>query len=358
MNQFCKNFLKLSWAVILLAPAVVFAKDEALTNAGAGLKIHAVVKSNRTNIYEGDIVDLDLRKGKSVDTLIGSGEDYSGYVVAEVEKCRDEKFYQLFKRKIVKGKPISENLVVDKVTCQKGLASLIYEMKFEDLCKEGESVEFSLAEEGSGKPVYVLGAVVPKIQITHWESYLFINENFQYMPLEKVQPFKNVDNVYVVLSTAFSKFLNGQNAKVEYSIEKNGSLQRYVQEFVLEYGEHSLDLSRHKDNLEIGDVITANYTIGDFKYTNVFKVSRDYSQQVFFEKGIVHYNLEVNDVDWYISDSLICFFDGCDYARGGKSIEISHPLGNPLGGVHYGNYEIHMTLNGYTHLFVNTSLLK
>lgn len=324
----------------------------------AGMKIYSVVKSNRENIYEGDIVDLELRKGKIVESLIGSGEDYSGYVVSEVEKCRDGKFYQLFKRKVSKDNSNSEKTLVDKVSCQKGLASLIYEMKFEDLCEAGESVEFSILEEGSTKSAHVLGAVFPKIQITHWESYLFINESFAYQPSLSTQEFKGIDNVYLVISTAFSKFLNGQNAKIEYSIDKKGIVQNYTQEFLLEYGEHSIDLGQHKNNLEIGDIVTVNYTVGDFKYTHVFHVNREYDQQVLLDGGAVHYNLELNDVDWYIADSLVCFYPNCDYSRGGKSIEITHSVGESMGAVNFGNYELHMTLNGYTHLFINTSWVQ
>lgn len=357
MNRFCKKMLNVFVILGLFAPTFVFA-DNSNNEASAALKIFTVVKSNRTNIYEGDIVDLELRKGKVVQALIGSGEDYSGYVVSEVEKCTDGKYYELSKRKISKGKPISENLVVARVSCQKGLASLVYEMKFEDLCKENESIEFLISEEGTGKTVYVLGSVFPKNEITHWESYLFINESFNYQPLTSVQSFKSVDNVYLVLSTAFSKLLNGQTVISDYSIEKNGVVQKYNQEFILEYGEHSIDLGQHKNNLDIGDVVTVNYTVGDFKYSHVFRVNRDYSQQVFIENGIVHYDLQVNDVDWYISDSLVCLYDNCDYSRGGKSIEITHSVGESMGKVHFGNYEIHMTLNGYTHLFINTSLVE
>jgi len=333
---------------------------EAMADSTGSMKIHAIVKSNRTNIYEGDIEDLDLKKGKVIQSLIGSSDDYSGTVVAEVTQCRNGKFYQLFKRKVAANGSASGKVVpVEKVSCQNGLASLMYEIKAEDICAQGESIEFSLNEEGSKKPSTVLGSVFPKVTISSWESYLFIDEQFKYNPQQVTQEYIGVADVYLVLSTAFAKLLNGQQAVVDYSIMKKGVISNYRKTVTLEDGSHSLDISQYEYGLDVGDTVTAKYSVGGLEYTNVFTVVKDYTQKVSLKDNLLVYSLEVNDVDWYIADQLSSVFKGADYNRGGRSIDVFHQVTTtPLGGSTYGNYELHMTLNGYKALYLNTSVVQ
>lgn len=333
---------------------------ETMADSTGSIKIHAIVKSNRTNIYEGDIEDLDLKKGKILQVLIGSSDDSSGAIVAEVTQCRNGKFYQLFKRKVAaNGSSSGKVIPVEKVSCQNGLASLMYEIKAEDMCTPGESIEFSLNEAGSKKPSTVLGSVYPKVTISSWESYLFIDEQFKYDPQQMNQEYIGVADVYLVLSTAFAKLLNGQQAVVDYSISKNGVIRNYRKTFILEDGAHSLDISQYEYGLNVGDTVTAKYSVGGLEYTNVFTVMKDYAQTVSLKDNRLVYSLEMNDVDWYIADQLSSVFKGADYSRGGRSIDVFHQTTTtPLGGSTYGNYELHMTLNGYKTLYLNTSVVQ
>lgn len=326
--------------------------------ATASMKVRAIVKSNRENIYEGDIEDRPLVKGKVVESLIGSSDDLSGNVSVELLDCREGKTYHFTKRRInSSGKPISSEEIISEDHCQAGLAFMSYDLKAEDLGKRGEAIEFSFREEGSKKTV-VLGAVAPKVMISAWESHLFIDEQFNYIPTQTVQSYRGVADVYLLLATAFSKVLNGQTATVDYSINKNGVVTNYHDQFVLEAGTHELEISQFEKKIEVGDIITYRYTVGAFTFSNVFKVQKDYTQTVSLKDGRLTYALVVNDVDWYMADPLSSVFKGADYNRGGRSIDVTHLVSEPLGGDVYGNYVLHMTLNGYTNLYLNTSVVK
>jgi len=327
--------------------------------AAPALKIQATIKSNRTNIYEGDTEELALKKGKVVQVLIGAGDDSTGTVAVEATQCRDGKFYQLSKRKIAKdGSSLGKLVPLERTSCQVGLAFLSYDLSVEDICAPGESIEFSLKEEGSSKPSTVLGSVFPKVTISDWESYLFIYEQFKYDPQQAEQKYVGVTHVFLSLSTAFAKVLNGQKAFVDYSINKKGVLSNYHSEFELEDGTHSLDLTMHEHGLDVGDTVTLKYSIAGFKHTKVFTVMKDYTQRVSLADKRVVYSLVVNDLDWYIAEPLNSVFKGLDYNRGGRHIDISHLVATPLGGRTYGNYDLHMTLNGYKNLYLNTSVVK
>ncbi|MFM6929837.1 MAG: hypothetical protein ACKOX6_15315, partial [Bdellovibrio sp.] len=288
MNKVC--FAVISMIVICGLSHEASAAQSMEDSAGS-LKIHAIVKSNRTNIYEGDIEDLDLNKGKIVTSLIGSSDDYSGAVVVEITQCRNGKFYQLSKRKVSgDGSAAGKVVPLEMVSCQKGLASLSYEINAEDICAPGESIEFSVQEQGSHKPSTVLGSVFPKVTISSWESYLFIDEQFKYDPQQVNQEYVGASDVYLSLVTAFAKVLNGQKTELAYSINKNGVVQNFHKEFILEDGSHSLDISQYEYGLDIGDTVTAKYSVGGFEYTNEFTVVKDYTQMVSLKDGLLVYS--------------------------------------------------------------------
>lgn len=328
-------------------------------SVAAEFKVRSIVKSNKVNIYEADIEDRELKKGVVVESLIGANDEFSGVVYSEISQCRNGSVYQLVKRKVkVGGAPLIGDTVVKEDICQQGLAALSYELKLEDACSAGEAIEFLIVEKKNAKKAVSVGLVFPKIAISSWESFLFIDEKFKHDPINERQSYIGVADVFLSLATAFPKVFLGQSVTLDYSINKGGVVSKYHDEFILNDASHSLDISQHQHNLDVGDVVTYRYKVAGFEYVNSFPIVKRYLQNVSLQSGVFTYSVELDDVDWYMTDPVSSVFQGIDYRRGGRHIDISHLNSNPLSGAIYGSYVLHMTLNGYTHLYLSTLVVR
>lgn len=326
------------------------------------LQITSWVTSNRENIVDADIVTVPLHAEQApVDSLIGTGLDGSGYIVAEVLNCTEDSVFVLLKRKINdQGKPQTDFIMADETDCQAGLAQINYDFKVEDLIYDQQFWEYYLVPKAFAianlaPPVkMLLGKVRPKAAIVPFGHHLFATEKYQAdLPSFSVT-YTEQDDIFITFDTLFSNVFYGQAGTFEVEIFSGNKRQYFARTFVSEDGQHSFDLSSHEHSLQWDDRIVLTYTFGQLSTQYFLVLKKPVIQSVRFDADAFYYSLRLENNDWYLAREILSIFPEVERQRGGTEVEISHRRSAPLGLGVIGYYEQEMNYDGLNKFILTT----